>query len=70
MCKHMKNCASLADFAQNPELHNLQYQFDKEQLTACGSPIKEKVLGENRASSVVCIKNSCKVRKEVVFLHL
>lgn len=40
MCKHMKNCASLADFARNPVLHHLQHWFDKEQLTACGNPIK------------------------------
>lgn len=69
MCKHVKNCASFADFARNSVLHN-QHWFDKEYLTAYGTPIKQKVLGEKRARSVVCIKDSCEVREDVVFLHL
>lgn len=64
--KHMKNCASLADFARNPVLHNLQHWLDKEQLTGYGSPIKRRVLGEKRARSVVCAKESCDSR-DVVF---
>lgn len=45
MCKHMTNCASLADFARNSVLHNLQHWLDKERLTVYGSPIKQKALG-------------------------
>lgn len=72
MCKHMTNRASLADFARNSVLHNLQHWLDKERLTVYGSPIKQKALadGGKRARSVICIKDSCKVREDVVFLYL
>lgn len=72
MCKHMTNCASLADFARNSVLHNLQHWLDKERLTVYGSPIKQKALGGGgeRARSVICIKDSCEVREDVVFLYL
>jgi len=66
----MKKCASLAAFARSSVLHNLQRWFDEEQLTAHGSPTKQKVLWEKGARSVVCIKDICEVRQDVVLLHL
>lgn len=40
-----------------------------EQLRAYGSPIKQKVWGNRRASSVNCAEDSCEKTEDVALLH-
>lgn len=65
-CSHVsiwRTAHHVTDFARNSALHNLQHWFNEEQLRAYRNQIKQKVLGEKRARSVMYIKDSCELRE-------